>query len=76
MSDFYFWYQGHISLQKQGPLHELELYTIALSKLSEVYEKMDSACSGNTEAALDYDLFEHGITGLLDEVFSLIGKII
>ena len=76
VSDFYYWYQDHISLQRQGPLHELEVYTIALSKLSGVYEKMDSACSGSPNATKDYDLVEAGIRGLLDGVFSLIGKIV
>ena len=76
ISDFYYWYQNHISLQRQGPLHELEVYITALSKLSGVYEKMDSACSGNSNAAKDYDLVEAGIRGLLDGVFSLIGKIV
>ncbi|MFH1674347.1 MAG: hypothetical protein ABIF87_13100 [Pseudomonadota bacterium] len=76
ISDFYYWYQTHIELVKQGPLHELEVYAIALSKLTEVYEKMASACSGNQGAANDYSLVESGIRGLLDEVVSLIGDIL
>lgn len=76
ISDFYYWYQNHIELVKQGPLHELEVYTIALSKLTEVYEKMASACIGDPNAAGDYSLVESGIRGLLDEVVSLIGNIL
>lgn len=76
ISDFYYWYQNHIELVKQGPLHELEVYTIALSKLTEVYEKMASACNGNPGAANDYSLIESGIRGLLDEVVGLIGNLI
>ncbi|EAR09543.1 hypothetical protein MED297_12467 [Reinekea blandensis MED297] len=76
ISDFYYWYQGHIELSKQGPLHELEIYIVAISKLSGVYEKMSLACQGDPEAAKSYDLVESGIRGLLDEVFSLIGKIV
>ncbi|CAH1523593.1 exported hypothetical protein [Vibrio owensii] len=73
ISDFYYWYKNHIELAKQGPMHELEIYTIALSKLSGTYETMAAACSGDPKAAQSYDLVESGIRGLLDEVFSLIG---
>lgn len=75
ISDFYYWYQGHIELSKQGPLHELEVYTLAIGKLSNVYESMAHACEG-TPSANAYVLAESGIRGLLNEVFSLIGKAI
>ena len=76
ITDFFLWYQGQVQLMRQGPLHDLEVYTIALSKLTGVYEKMALACSGDSSAAKDFDVVKSGISGLIDQAVSLIGKVL
>ena len=67
ISDFILWYREHINLVKQGPSHELEVYTIALSRLTKVYNTMALACEGDPEAAKNYSIFESGRSFCVDK---------
>ena len=75
LSEFVLWYKTHISFMKAGPLHELQVYSDGYQKLTKIYETMAISCLNNPKKALNYDLASSGIKGLLDGVFSLIGKL-
>ena len=75
ISEFVLWYKNHISFMKAGPLHEIEVYSVGYKKLTDIYNKMANSCKNNSKNAADFDLIASGIKGLLDGVFSLIGKV-
>lgn len=73
ITDFVIWYENFSSDLRQGPLQELELYTLGLGKLSDAYERMTMACAGAPSAANDTQLWVLGVRGLIAEVTGMLG---